>query len=178
MKRCSIEIYFKDHKDSWLYNAQYSLHTFLFFVGFFFIQCLISSYRHRQQNVSLLKCKDLIKFGPYHWDKAAQFPLSLFTQLVFSLRNALPICEQHSGTISTRALTGSITINLKCARVCLCSALAFATCEEKSQCLECSDWSSQAQEMLKGLLFRTFTQNWTTLMKEWKEGFAGWAKSH
>lgn len=46
---------------------------------------------------------------PIRGDAAAQLLLSAFTQHVFSLRFALPICEQHSAAAPTRAVTGPIS---------------------------------------------------------------------
>lgn len=52
---------------------------------------------------------DLVSNGLYWGEAEAQLLFSAFTQHVFSLRLALPICEQHSGSTSTRAVTGPIS---------------------------------------------------------------------
>ena len=114
----------------------------------------------------------LVSHGPSQRDEAAPLLLFAFTQHVFSLSFVLPICERHLGTVPKGQWQGQSVKILMC--VCLCFGSRF--CDLWRVIPVLGGVRLAPPRLRKCSEVSRFSLTLMTLMKEWKEGLAGWAK--
>ena len=172
---------------NWLPRCQWSLDAFLVFLWVFFFFFFNSLFDYSMSTwktgcVSARLCLSwnaaiwsaLVSHGPSQRDEAAPLLLSAFTQHVFSLSFVLPICERHLGTVPKGQWQGQSVKILMC--VCLCFGSRF--CDLWRVIPGLGGVRLAPLRLRKCLEVSRFSLTLMTLMKEWKEGLAGWAKRH